>query len=555
MKDYPGQPSLGSTADENLLRRAIATLSIDQLWDHFGFSARNGNPVCSPFREVHFPNFFVFDRGRKFIDYGTGDRGDSFGFYQHAKGQNAKEAFVGFVELAGLGSDLAKNGNGSAPQSAGGQIDIVEHVRKLSIYYDPERGCYWTKNDRDNWIKVGMVDVERHLKVLKFHSGTPKGQTVFQTDLIIDAIQRSMDVEYVGSLAGYQKGVFEFGGRRLLIVDSPVLVTPQKGDWSILAKFLQNLLGFDQIIYLYGWLKVALEALYKGKFRPGQALVLAGPKDCGKSLLQNLLTIVFGGRSTKPHQYMIGSTSFNGDLFSAEHLMIEDEEPATDIRSRRNFGTKVKEITANVIQRCHFKYRTALPLEPFWRLTISLNDETENLMILPPWDDSIEDKMILLKATSHDMPMPTVTNEEREAFWAKLVSELPAFVDFLFNWPIPQDLLSHRYGITHYQHPELLDALRSLEPENHLLELIDAEVFKCGARLGRPTDPWEGKASILQQRLIAENSSVRYAARKLLTFHAACGTYLRRLERLDPARISSKRSHRGAQIWIIRPPI
>ncbi len=40
------------------------------------------------------------------------------------------------------------------------------------------------------------------------------------------------------------------------------------------------------------------------------------------------------------------------------------------------------------------------------------------------------------------MPMRTETNEEREAFWEKLVSELPAFVYFIINWEIPNKLKS-----------------------------------------------------------------------------------------------------------------
>ena len=121
-----------------------------------------------------------------------------------------------------------------------------------------------------------------------------------------------MDVELsAASLAGYHKGIVEFRDKRLLILDSPVFIAAQPGDWTLLSEFLLNLLGVNQVQYFYGWLKIALEALYNKKFRPGQALVLAGPKDCGKSLLQNLLTVLFGGRSAKPHQYMNGGTDFN----------------------------------------------------------------------------------------------------------------------------------------------------------------------------------------------------------------------------------------------------
>ena len=90
--------------------------------------------------------------------------------------------------------------------------------------------------------------------------------------------------------------------------------------------------------------------------------MLAGPRDCGKSLLQSLLTILFGGRSAKPYRYMTGETSFNADLFGAEHLVIEDEQPNTDIRARRNFGAQIKEFTSNPMQSCHGKFREAVGL-------------------------------------------------------------------------------------------------------------------------------------------------------------------------------------------------
>ena len=57
-------------------------------------------------------------------------------------------------------------------------------------------------------------------------------------------------------------------------------------------------------------------------------------------------------------------------------------------------------------------------------------------------DDSIVDKITLFKVEKKMMPMRTETNEEREAFWEKLVSELLAFVYFIINWEIPNKLKS-----------------------------------------------------------------------------------------------------------------
>jgi hypothetical protein len=68
--------------------------------------------------------------------------------------------------------------------------------------------------------------------------------------------------------------------------------------------------------------------------------------------------------------------------------MIADEVPFQDLASRRVFGSKIKDIAVNSIQTCHGKFVNAIHLMPCWRLTISLNDEDENLLMLPPLDAS-----------------------------------------------------------------------------------------------------------------------------------------------------------------------
>jgi hypothetical protein len=310
----------------------------------------------------------------------------------------------------------------------------------------------------------------------------------------------------------------------------------------------------DQLIYFNGWLQVALESLYAREPRPGQAVVLTGKKDCGKSLLQSLITKILGDRMAKPYLYMSGQTSFNGNLFGAEHLSIEDEQPYTDIHSRRNFGAKIKEITAIEAQDAHKKFRDGVTLPVFWRLTISVNDEAENLMILPPFDDSLSDKLMIFKVCEGAIKDQTATLAQRTAFWKKLTSELPAYIDYLLNtWVIEKDFVSQRYGVTHFQHPEVLLKLGELAPETRLLQLIDAEIFKSVNGIARTLD-WDGGAIELEKVLTSSLSDVQYQARSLLNWQGACGTYLGRLKKQYPARISHTRPHRGSCIWTIKAP-
>jgi hypothetical protein len=228
--------------------------------------------------------------------------------------------------------------------------------------------------------------------------------------------------------------------------------------------------------------------------------------------------------------------------------MIEDEQASTDIRARRNVGAALKNFTANDWQRCHAKNRIPVSLKPFWRLSISVNDEPENLMVLPPIDDSVSDKLILLRASRSlkGMPMPTETLAQRKVFWKTLVKELPAFIGFLEEWKIPRESRSGRFGITHFHHPAVLEAIDALAPESKLLSLIKHHLNNLGHTSWGPHP-----AEKLERELNGSDS--QYEAKKLFSFNNACGVYLGRLAKKYPDRFIP---HRTAEerLWTIKWP-
>lgn len=423
--------------------------------------------------------------------------------------------------------------------------------RTIEAYYDTASRIYFIKNTRGGWVPVRESSLRRQLRAIGLPAKSVEGDNLSDIDRFINECQTKFDVDYVGPLAGYQSGFREILGKRLLITESPVLIGPSPGDWSVIRKLIKNLLGGEtgdeQLAVFYGWLKIAVESLRAHQIRPGQCLVLAGERGCGKSLLQKLITELLGGRMARPYQYMMGQTQFNGDLIESEHLMLEDECSTVDIRTRRNFGSRIKDITVNDYQRLHAKHKNAIRVKPFWRLSVSLNDEPENLMVLPPIDESLEDKIILLKARKLPMPMPTRTNQERDTFWQTMIAELPALVDFLLQFEIPKELLDDRFGVGHFHHPDLLRAINELSPEERLLFLIDEVYFNELDNTG-----FVGPASQLEAAL-KSSSTYGDEARKLLHYHTSCGTYLGRLAKRYPERIQYKRSG-GNRVWNIEAP-
>jgi hypothetical protein len=178
---------------------------------------------------------------------------------------------------------------------------------------------------------------------------------------------------------------------------------------------------------------------------------------------------------------------------------------------------------------------------------MSLNDESENLMILPPIDESISDKIILLHTIKSEMPMAAETADERRVFWDKLVAELPAYLHFLENWKVPLRLRDSRYGVAAWHHPDIMASLDALAPEIRMLNIVDHSIFGSDTSLTQ----WDGTAEELEERL-TDYSPLSREAQRLLNWSSACGVYLGRLAAKKPERVQQKtRTGKRRGGWIV----
>jgi hypothetical protein len=438
------------------------------------------------------------------------------------------------------------------------QCDDILPLPEVFYCVGRSGGQYFFEAKGGRWISVDERSIRRHLKERGFPDHHLPSEPLSKLERVLNQIQLEQNVDYAAPLAGYRAGRYQINSRPILVTDSPKLIQPVAGEWPILRDIFQMFVDpiHDQRPYFFGWLKQQQATLRAGQWQPGQALVIAGPVDTGKSLVQLIITDISGGRSANCFAFMTDRTSFNSDLFRAEHLTIEDNAESADIRTRRHFGAVLKQFCVNQNQNCHGKHQVALTLTPFWRLSISVNDDPERLLVLPPIDPDIADKIILLKVHWRPMPMPTASPDEKAIFWKAIQAELPAFVHFLLGYEIPVELRSPRFGITHFHHPELLAALNELSPETRLLGLIDQVIF--GPSLldhwnfpGAVRPDWTGTASELTG-VLTSDGKMGYEARRLLPSSNACGNYLRRLANQWPDRVIRGPQRNGIQIWLIR---
>jgi len=407
------------------------------------------------------------------------------------------------------------------------------------LYFDAKAGSYWLESSPGHFLSLSQKDAKLHLRVAGFSKEEYVG-ALNQLEHVFFSAQRERSVHYSGPLAGHSVGSFMTSdGRRILVTSQARRIVAKAGSTEHLMGFLHDLLGSDQTELLLGWLKCARETQLAGDFRPGQLLALAGPSGCGKSLLQALIGEWLGGRTAKPYRYMIGETAFNGDLAGAEHWCIEDENSSTDIRQRRKFGASLKEAVVNREISIHDKGHKAITLPTFRRTTLSVNDEPENLSILPPLDGSILDKITLFRCQRAEV------GSDRAKTWARFTGELPALAAEVEAWKLRKALKDPRYGVVSYQHPELVECLTALSPEERLRNLIDEVVFS------KRELAWQGTSEELERDL--RNSAFSFAVDKLLTYSSACGVYLARLQSRFPQRFTKEKTRTGAK-WTIEIP-
>lgn len=434
----------------------------------------------------------------------------------------------------------------------------------VEVFFDVRDGAYWYQlNGRFVPLKVSDLRMQ-------FRSIGLRDDIYFDGQREIDwPLWRAMNermIDFAGSLGGHRAGVFSDGsGRKFLVTDEARGVwadVPKKSDApKFFCDFVQELLpddaaGNSQVESFLYWLAIGLRAMRDKDFRPGQVAVFAGPVECGKSLLQYIITEILGGRAGSPMRYMLQETSFNKDFAGCEHWMIEEPKTSTDIRTRIEFGNALKECFNNRDFSIHGKGKEAITLPIFRRGSISVNDEPELLMVLPPLNGSVDDKMMLFRCAMVREAFAPFTVEgivDRAALWAKVVEEIPLIRAWLLRAfkKVPKAIANGRFGVAAYHHPELRAELVSFTPEARLLALIDEAIFEAARENGDVAVAIEGRVNSLEQQF--KKTKLEWRFSEILKAGWKLGSYLGKLAKNHPDRVS-KRVSDGYAIWTINPP-
>jgi hypothetical protein len=317
------------------------------------------------------------------------------------------------------------------------------------------------------------------------HQGLKRtGGTIAPAEAALYEAQQDNRLAFAGPLCGRTAGIHDENGLRVLATRGPKWIEGRKGDCPTLLTLVRNLLGLaagdahaDRQMGLFlVWLKLSRAAVRNHReHRPGQVLALVGPPDCGKSLLQSaVITPALGGRAADPGLFFTGQTTFNADLWGAEHLALGDKALDVDGAQRATLRNELKRVIAESVYPLHGKCRDALSLRPIWRVSISANDDPESASNLPALDAAFADKIIYLKCYAPPAPFyDGDTPGAREAFAQTIRDELPAFLGLVDELEIPEELRKPRFGVREWHHPSVLELLDEGDPLRPIGECLE----------------------------------------------------------------------------------
>lgn len=443
-------------------------------------------------------------------------------------------------------------------------------IQKLDLHWLHGSEKFF-RRDGDKYIQLTIAGFRRFLVNLGVGKKTQPGDFNAVLEKVITRLEsRHYAVEWAGNLAGHSAGVREVSGKRILVRQGPDLIAPKKGDWGTIRTLLETPLnvpiyGADQLTVTYGWLKVACLGFYEKKLRFGQAFTMIGPHDSFKSSIQDFLfTPLFGGRQGDPGAFMLDGEKFNADLAGAEHLALQDCETGHRADAREKTGERIKKFCVQNLQRIRGMHSEGLPLDPFQRLSISANDSPDRARVLPAMSRDLADKFILLATQKTTMPFPLYTDEQRHEFRQRLRNELPAFAHhLLYEFEIPENWRSNRFGVRHWHNPIILGILNETEDLVALWDNIQRQLFGSFRVAG--LDPnkfgedggecWRGTAGQLEARLTRVGQLADYElqdqAKQIAKSPTVLGKQLQRLHETDSAKVGKPPRTADARGWVI----
>ena len=401
-------------------------------------------------------------------------------------------------------SDRAGKGFMSWRDIFGAQFVKDYEEKKLAVLLDE----YWF-NGR-SFFKVlfnSAVSIPRDQLILEFKQAgfSPKprkNQPLSEVEAAILTVSNQNRIDEIAPVVFSKDRVVSYNGHRILNCSNIHPVEPESdGDptkWPFLHKWLGQLFvdSGDQptLDYFYSWLKRFYMAVLDREFVQGQAMLLVGATNKGKSLLSNKVISGLAGGYADASDYLSGQTKFNKDLGRVATWVIDDTTSAASFQDQRKATELIKRAVANPRVEYQAKYADSLSVPWTGRVVMSLNMDINSLSVIPSLDSSNRDKLMALRVSddaTSDFPRNAILEKTIE-------NELPYFAKFLIDWVIPKGVEDvGRFGVQSFIDTTIADAAYDNSSRSTVAELVEFFVKRC-RELNEVLTHWTGTLTEFQ---------------------------------------------------------
>lgn len=397
------------------------------------------------------------------------------------------------------------------------------------VFFDGKN--YWYQDDSGRYVPNNKEVFQLFLRSHNLDPDRPKAGGLSQLEAAMNHVHQARRVDMVVPLVYIKRRFIQEHNRRVLNISHLAPIEPADGEqeWGPqgsfpwLSEYFDTLLDDEQRTYFLAWWRWYYMGAIKGTPNKGHAVFISGPVSNGKTFLSTIVVGSAMGGHYPATRFLLGETQFNKGPSEASLWTVDDASPAQQETTMHKFSEKVKQLVVNGSFEVRAMYRDGVDIT--WsgrRLIITLNDDPVSLRMLPPLDNSIDDKVMFFKTKQ-----PTVRFSQYPEENEKLVRrELPYMLRWLVDWQPPSEVMDgrSRLAVRKFVHPELREGSLSASGVHDFLQVLDVWfVRRRQEEDPASSDEWAGTSADLLSALSSDNGvkelvkteSVRTIGRKL----------------------------------------
>jgi hypothetical protein len=419
--------------------------------------------LVKKYPDIEFPDLELGIRMKRFWDTSATNESAAFlmagGFYCHT----GDEGFMGWEKL--ISRSFMKE---FEVEQTGEVID--------RFWYDGQK--YLSRNPvKDEWMVQNLTDVTLNLCVSYGLSKAPdkKGEAS-PIDRILHQVQLQKGVEAFAKFVHRPEGEIMSQGLPYVNISKVTAMPPSgtSGEWGEhfpwLAQYFDGLLvDPHQKNILLAWWKHYYEGALKQEPTRGQVMIISGPPACGKTLFNIRMLAPSVGGGVDASEYYINGDDFGGTYFSYGLHMVDDGEPGRHPNAQKATASRYKKTAASTLFSVNQKYEKRTSVEWSGRVCVTMNSDPESLKTMPELQQTLEDKLIVLRAEE-----PTELFETSENVEEMIKDQLPHLLQWLVDWTPPETVESGtRYGVISYCDKSLRHSMEADTADALFFELLD----------------------------------------------------------------------------------